>query len=77
MSILSDNELANVSGGAFYEGPLKSYTVQFGETVEKIAAKFGIRPLVLQELNPAFINEKMEVKPGTVLQVPDLPMAKK
>lgn len=72
MNKFSENEMNNISGGGFYEGPTKSYTVLPGEKLEDIERKFGVKTGVLLELNYPLINDSLEIKAGMVIQVPSV-----
>ena len=64
---VSDEELTNVSGGA-YVGPCIVYTIQRGDTLSKIAAKHGTTVAVLVELNN--IANKNRIYAGHKLLIP-------
>ena len=64
---VSDEELTNVSGGA-YVGPCIVYTIQRGDTLSKIAARYGTTVAVLVELNN--IANKNRIYAGHKLLIP-------
>ena len=66
-TVVSDEELTNVSGGA-YVGPCIVYTIQRGDTLSKIAAKHGTTVAVLVELNN--IANKNRIYAGHKLLIP-------
>lgn len=70
MTTLTNNELDNVSGGGFFDGPLMTYKVQAGETVQSIAEKFKIGIIALQEINP-ILEGCNQLRPGMEIQVPN------
>lgn len=66
-NILNDNELEQVNGGA-YVGPCFVYTIQKGDTLSRIALRYGTTVQVLAELN--HIANKNQLYVGHKLLVP-------
>lgn len=64
---VSDEELIEVSGGA-YVGPCIVYTIQRGDTLSKIAARYGTTVAILVELNN--ITNKNRIYAGHKLLIP-------
>ncbi|WP_209122543.1 M14 family metallopeptidase [Alkalihalobacillus sp. BA299] len=50
---------------------MRVYTVQKGDTVRKVAVKFGIRAFDILLYNRQIINEKSYIYPGEVLEIPE------
>ena len=50
MAVLNDNELQQVSGGA-YSGPCFLYTIKKGDCLSVIAQRYNTTVQVLKELN--------------------------
>lgn len=65
--ILSESELINVTGGA-YVGPCIAYTVIRGDTLTKIARRFGTSVDILVQLNQ--IKNPNKIYIGQVLLIP-------
>lgn len=66
-NVLNDEELETVSAGA-YVGPCIVYTIQRGDTLSKIAARYGTTVQVLVELNN--IPNKNRIYAGHKLLIP-------
>lgn len=66
-NVLTEEELVEVSGGA-YVGPCIVYTIQHGDTLSKIAARYGTTVAVLVELNN--IENKNRIYAGHKLLIP-------
>ena len=64
---MTDEELVNVNGGA-YVGPCIVYTIQRGDTLSKIAARYGTTVAILVELNN--IPNKNRIYAGHKLLIP-------
>lgn len=64
---MNEEELTNVSGGA-YVGPCIVYTIQRGDTLSKIAARYGTTVNILVELN--HIANKNRIYAGHKLLIP-------
>ena len=64
---LSEDELQNVSGGA-YVGPVIVYTIQRDDTLSRIAARYGTTVAILVELNN--ISNKNRIRAGHKLLIP-------
>ncbi|MFV8828430.1 M14 family zinc carboxypeptidase [Alkalihalobacterium sp. APHAB7] len=54
---------------------MRAYTVQKGDTIRKVAVKFGIRPFDLILFNRQIMNEKSYIYPGEVLEIPAITKA--
>ena len=54
---INDTELENVAGGAYYSNDY--YTIQSGDTLSGIAAKFGTSIANLMALNPQIKNPNL------------------
>ena len=65
--LVSDEELTSVSGGA-YVGPCIVYTIQRGDTLSRIAARYGTTVAILVELN--HIANKNKIYAGHKLLIP-------
>lgn len=64
---LPEGELQQVSGGA-YVGPCIVYTIQRGDTLSKIAARYGTTVQTLMELNN--LANKRHIYAGHKLLIP-------
>lgn len=64
---LDDKELEHVSGGR-YLGPTFVYVVQAGDSLPRLAQRFGTTVRVLRELNS--IQDPPGVQPGTRILIP-------
>ena len=62
-----ESELTDVNGGA-YVGPCIQYTVVKGDTLSKIAARYGTSVQVLVDLN--HIKNRNLIRVGQVLLIP-------
>ena len=67
MNTLSDGQLLDINGGA-YVGPCFVYTIQRGDTLSRIAAKYGTTVNTLVELNN--IANKNRIYAGHKLLIP-------
>ena len=67
MNALTDGQLLDVNGGA-YVGPCFVYTIQRGDTLSRIAAKYGTTVAILVELNN--IPNKNRIYAGHKLLIP-------
>ena len=67
--ILNETELTDVTGGA-YVGPCIQYTVVKGDTLGKIARRYGTSVQVLVDLN--HIKNRNLIRIGQVLLIPAL-----
>ena len=61
-----ENELENVAGGAAYYNDY--YTIQSGDTLSGIAAKFGTTIARLMALNPQIKNPNL-IYPGDAIRL--------
>ena len=68
-NVLSGSELNEVSGGA-YVGPCIQYVVVKGDTLSKIARRYGTTVDILVELN--HIKNRDLIRIGQVLLIPAL-----
>ena len=66
-NLIPDEEMTQVTGGA-YVGPCIVYTIQRGDTLIKIAARYGTTVQVLVELNN--IANKNRIYAGHKLLIP-------
>ena len=64
---LNETELTDVTGGA-YVGPCIQYTVVKGDTLGKIAKRYGTTVQVLVDLN--HIKNRNLIRVGQVLLIP-------
>lgn len=64
---MADGDLTEVTGGA-YVGPCFVYTIQRGDTLSKIAARYGTTVAILVELN--HIANKNKIYAGHKLLIP-------
>lgn len=67
VNALTEGQLVDISGGA-YVGPCIVYTIQRGDTLSKIAARYGTTVAVLVELNN--IANKNRIYAGHKLLIP-------
>ena len=67
VNALTEGQLVDISGGA-YVGPCIVYTIQRGDTLSKIAARYGTTVAVLVELNN--IPNKNRIYAGHKLLIP-------
>lgn len=67
VNALTEGQLIDISGGA-YVGPCIVYTIQRGDTLSKIAARYGTTVAVLVELNN--IPNKNRIYAGHKLLIP-------
>ncbi|WP_216831664.1 M14 family metallopeptidase [Alkalihalobacterium elongatum] len=51
---------------------MRAYTVKKGDTIRKVAVKFGIRPFDLLLFNRHVIHENSYIYPGEVLEIPEI-----
>lgn len=68
-TIINDEELASVSGGAGQVAPYKMYIVKSGDCISMIAQAFGCTSEEIYRLNR--IDEKTVIHPGDQLIVPN------
>ncbi len=67
VNALTEGQLVDISGSA-YVGPCIVYTIQRGDTLSKIAARYGTTVAVLVELNN--IPNKNRIYAGHKLLIP-------
>ncbi len=67
MKPMSDQELDSVSGGR-YLGPTFVYVIQSGDTLPRLAQRFGTTVRVLRELNG--IKDAADFKVGERILIP-------
>ena len=67
VNALTEGQLIDISGGA-YVGPCIVYTIQRGDTLMKIAARYGTTVQTLVELNN--IANKNKIYAGHKLLIP-------
>ena len=67
IKIMTENELENISGGA-YNGSVFLYTVQENDSLSMLAHRFGTTVTVIAELNN--IKSLESVYPGVKLLIP-------
>ena len=67
VNALTEGQLVDISGGA-YVGPCIVYTIQRGDTLTKIAARYGTTVQTLVELNN--IANKNRIYAGHKLLIP-------
>ena len=66
--IINENELQNVSGGA-YTGACFYYTIVWGDTLSGIAQRFHTTIAILMQLNPS-IKDPNKIYAGNKILVP-------
>ncbi len=66
-AVLNETELTDVTGGA-YVGPCIQYTVVKGDTLSKIARRYGTTVQILVDLN--HIKNRNLIHVGQVLLIP-------
>ena len=67
VNALTEDQLVEATGGR-YVGPCTVYTIQLGDTLAKIAAKYGTTVQILMEIN--LISDKNHIWPGHKLLIP-------
>ncbi len=67
MNVLTEGQLVDINGGA-YVGPCFVYTIKRGDTLSKIAARYGTTVSVLVQLNN--IPNKNRIYAGHKLLIP-------
>ncbi len=67
MNALTEGQLVDINGGA-YVGPCFVYTIQRGDTLSKIAARYGTTVSILVQLNN--IPNKNRIYAGHKLLIP-------
>lgn len=65
--MMNDRELASVAGGR-YVGPTFVYVTQQGDTLPRLAQRFGTTVRVLRELND--LQDPRRFRPGLRLLIP-------
>jgi len=66
------NVLQNRAGGADVRSLLTSYTVKAGDTLSKIAARFGLATTTIYWANKAAIPDPTKLHVGQVFQIPPM-----